>query len=70
MQGSLELNVTVLNVDAGIGELNMSLHDCKVTVQAKDPTMYSGIRADAEHLYHDNSSLYSGTLRYWLAYSY
>lgn len=48
----------------------MSLHDCKVMVQTKDPTMYSGIRAEAEHLYHDNSSLYSVTLRYWLAYSY
>lgn len=58
------LNVTVLDVDAGIGELNMSLHDCRVVVQTKDPTMYSRIRADAEHLYHDNPSLYSVSLRY------
>jgi hypothetical protein len=51
MQGYWELNVTVLIVDADIGELNMLLHDCMVMMQAKGLTMHAGMIADTKRLF-------------------
>jgi hypothetical protein len=59
MQGYWELNVTVLIVDADIGELNMSLHDCIVMMQARVLTMHTGMIADTKQLYYRCESLHA-----------
>lgn len=59
MQGYWEVNVTVLIVDTDIGELNMSLYDCRVMMQAKGLTMHAGMIADTKQLFHRCESLYT-----------